>query len=130
MILFSKCQRQIIMARLKSRAELTKLRQQHTQTMGDLLQFLEKHYPPVHAVDQPHPAKRRRSASAISDATFSLKDMLEDLMNLSVSHPDDPYYTLMPGKFWEPHVQLLLNAGIVVHHPNDAARIKLFEFHL
>ncbi|KAJ1964144.1 hypothetical protein IWQ62_003013 [Dispira parvispora] len=110
-------------------------RQQSTQIMGELLRFLQAHYPPVTLEEHPTRAKRSRSMTADSAVTtppvtsFSLADLLEDLMNLSVSSPGNPYYSLQTGQYWEPYVDLLLKAGVIIHHPQDVSRIKLVEFH-
>ncbi|KAJ1654834.1 hypothetical protein IWQ61_005303 [Dispira simplex] len=114
---------------------LKHVRQQSTQIMGELLRFLQVHYPPVTLEEHPTRAKRSRSLTTDSTVTtpavtsFSLTDLLEDLMNLSVSNPGNPYYKLQTGQYWEPYVDLLLKAGVIVHHPQDVSRIKLVEFH-
>jgi len=62
---------------------------------------------------------------------FSLKSLLEDLMNLAVTKPSDPYVSLqLSTKHWPPHVELLIRAGIAVKHPKDGSRLRLVEFHM
>ena len=59
----------------------------------------------------------------------SLKDLLENLMNLTVGHTGDPYLQL-GANHWKPYVELLIRAGIAIKHPKDGSRLKLVEFHL
>ncbi|KAK3818469.1 MAG: centromere-associated protein K-domain-containing protein [Benniella sp.] len=92
-------------------------RRTHVQDLTrELTMFLKKHYPPI----QPDP----------NDPTvFELKDILEDIMNLSVSQPADPYVDLVHGHYHPPHVEQLINAGIAVRHPRDSQKLRLVDFY-
>ncbi|KAG0006956.1 hypothetical protein BGZ65_001162 [Modicella reniformis] len=92
-------------------------RRAHVQDLTkELTRFLNKHYPPV----QPDP----------DDLTvFLLKDVLEDIMNMSVSQPADPYVDLVPGQYFPPHIERLINAGIAVRHPRDSQKLRLIDFY-
>ncbi|KAJ1928392.1 hypothetical protein IWQ60_002114 [Tieghemiomyces parasiticus] len=111
------------------RTELGDLRKLTSQSMGRLLKFLEAYYPSVGAPNASPVQKRARLLDAPPPPTsFSLKDMIEDLMNLSVSDDHGPYYRLEEGHYHGPYVQLLLDAGVVTYHPKDATRIRLVDF--
>ncbi|KAF9926248.1 hypothetical protein FBU30_004143 [Linnemannia zychae] len=86
------------------------------ELMRELTGFLAKYYPPIQSDD--------------NDGTvYDLKLILEDIMNLSVSRPADPYLELIPGEYHPPHVEQLINAGIAVRHPRDAQRLRLVDFY-
>ncbi|KAF9336961.1 hypothetical protein BG006_006776 [Podila minutissima] len=70
-------------------------------------------------------------AKAVEKGTtvFQLKTILEDIMNLSVSSPGDPYLVLERGSYYPPHIEQLINAGIAVRHPRDAQRLRLVDFY-
>ncbi|KAF9321498.1 hypothetical protein BG003_001620 [Podila horticola] len=68
-------------------------------------------------------------AKAVEKAVFQLKNILEDIMNLSVSSPGDPYLVLEPGSYYPPHIEQLINAGVAVRHPRDAQRLRLVDFY-
>ncbi|KAG0282783.1 hypothetical protein BGZ98_006606, partial [Dissophora globulifera] len=82
------------------------------ELMRELTRFLGKHYPPVQPQND-------------DLTTFQLKDVLEDIMNLSVSQPSDPYVVLVPGEYYPPHIEQLINAGIAVRHPRDSQKLRL-----
>ncbi|CEI94894.1 hypothetical protein RMCBS344292_09097 [Rhizopus microsporus] len=83
----------------------------------DLVQFLDEFYPP-HPIDENNP---------LGD-DCDLKKILEQLMNLSYTNPDDPYVTLVPGTYWKPYIETLAKAGIIRHHPEDANQVCLEDF--
>lgn len=60
---------------------------------------------------------------------YDLKQVLEDIMNLSVSQPADPYLVLVPGEYYPPHIEQLINAGVAVRHPRDSQRLRLIDFY-
>ncbi|KAF9346521.1 hypothetical protein BGX34_003832 [Mortierella sp. NVP85] len=92
-------------------------RRAHVQDLTrELTMFLKKHYPPF----QPDPE---------DPTVFELKDILEDIMNLSVSQPADPYVDLVHGHYHPPHVEQLINAGIAVRHPRDSQKLRLVDFY-
>ncbi|ORE11957.1 hypothetical protein BCV72DRAFT_246686 [Rhizopus microsporus var. microsporus] len=83
----------------------------------DLVQFLDEFYPP-HPIDENNP---------LGD-DCNLKKILEQLMNLSYTNPDDPYVTLVPGTYWKPYIETLAKAGIIRYHPEDANQVCLEDF--
>ncbi|KAF9141624.1 hypothetical protein BGX30_004425 [Mortierella sp. GBA39] len=86
------------------------------ELMRELTKFLARYYPPVQPDDD--------------DATvYDLKQVLEDIMNLSVSQPADPYLVLVPGEYYPPHIEQLINAGVAVRHPRDSQRLRLIDFY-
>ncbi|KAF9408465.1 hypothetical protein BGZ94_002302 [Podila epigama] len=100
----------------QGRQQLLEARRKVQELMQELTSFLSKHYPPVKSDE--------------SDSTvFQLKSVLEDIMNLSVTSPADPYITLERGTYYPPHIEQLINAGIAVRHPRDAQRIRLVDFY-
>ncbi|KAI8596182.1 centromere-associated protein K-domain-containing protein [Dissophora ornata] len=98
------------------RQALLKTREHVQELMRELTKFLGRHYPPI----QPDPD---------DPTTFDLKDLLEDIMNLSVSQPSDPYIILIPGEYYPPHIEQLINAGIAVRHPRDSQKLRLIDFY-
>ncbi|RKP34438.1 centromere protein Cenp-K [Dimargaris cristalligena] len=116
----------------EKREELSRVRKLTSKGMKRLLQFLDKYHPPITVLNGDHPPTSKRSrghSQSTRSTTFSLKDIIEDLMNLSVSNPDQPYLTLESGEFHEPHIHLLLMAGIITYHPTNSTQIKLVGFH-
>ncbi|KAF9085058.1 hypothetical protein BGX29_002188 [Mortierella sp. GBA35] len=86
------------------------------ELMRELTGFLAKHYPPIQPDDD-------------DPTVFDLKQVLEDIMNLSVSRPSDPYLVLVPGDYYPPHIEQLINAGVAVRHPRDSQRLRLIDFY-
>ncbi|KAF9919376.1 hypothetical protein BX616_005419 [Lobosporangium transversale] len=101
---------------VQERQKLQQLRDHTGELMKELVHFLAKHHPPI----QPDPDEK---------AEFELKHILEDIMNLSVSQPEDPYVVLVPGKYYPPHIEHLINAGIAVRHPRDSQKLRLINFY-
>ncbi|KAF9116154.1 hypothetical protein BGX27_004494 [Mortierella sp. AM989] len=100
----------------QGRQKMLETRVKVQELMRELTGFLSRHYPPI----QPDPD---------DPATFELKHVLEDIMNLSVSQPADPYVVLVPGEYYPPHIEQLINAGIAVRHPRDAQKLRLIDFY-
>ncbi|KAF8982863.1 hypothetical protein BGZ46_000425 [Entomortierella lignicola] len=100
----------------QGRQKMLETRVKVQELMRELTKFLSRHYPPI----QPDPD---------NPATFELKHVLEDIMNLSVSQPADPYVVLVPGEYYPPHIEQLINAGIAVRHPSDAQKLRLIDFY-
>eukprot|EP01147_Barroeca_monosierra_P003239 gene3239-5949_t len=69
------------------------------------------------------------SSTSDSVPVMSLRDLLENLMNLCVSRPHDPFLRIDPDKHWMPYLEMLHRAGIIQHHPKNPEKIKLTEFH-
>ncbi|KAG0031794.1 hypothetical protein BGZ81_000564 [Podila clonocystis] len=100
----------------QGRQKLLEARLQVQELMRELTGFLNIHYPPIQPDDN-------------DPAVFHLKNILEDIMNLSVSSPGDPYLVLERGNYYPPHIEQLINAGIAVRHPRDAQRLRLVDFY-
>ncbi|KAG0210231.1 centromere-associated protein K-domain-containing protein [Mortierella sp. GBAus27b] len=97
--------------------QMVKERRAHVQDLTrELTMFLKKHYPAI----QP---------DSDDSTVFQLKDILEDIMNLSVSKPADPYVDLVHGQYHPPHVEQLINAGIAVRHPRNSQKLRLVDFY-
>ncbi|KAF9147142.1 hypothetical protein BG015_011251 [Linnemannia schmuckeri] len=86
------------------------------ELMRELTKFLARYYPPIQPYDD-------------DTTVYDLKQVLEDIMNLSVSRPADPYLVLVPGEYYPPHVEQLINAGVAVRHPRDSQRLRLIDFY-
>ncbi|KAG0369759.1 hypothetical protein BGX24_002298 [Mortierella sp. AD032] len=100
----------------QGRSKLMDIKVLVQELMRELTGFLAKHYPPIQPDDD--------------DATvYDLKQVLEDIMNLSVSRPADPYTVLVHGEYYPPHVEQLINAGVAVRHPRDSQRLRLVDFY-
>ncbi|GJJ69953.1 centromere protein K [Entomortierella parvispora] len=100
----------------QGRQKVQEMKKQVQGLMRELTGFLTEHHPPY----QPDPD---------SPDVFELKHILEDIMNSSVSRPADPYIVLVPGEYYPPHVEQLINAGIAVRHPRDAQKLRLIDFY-
>ncbi|KAF9581181.1 hypothetical protein BGW38_001897 [Lunasporangiospora selenospora] len=100
----------------QSKQKVTEIKALVQTLMKELQRFLAKHYP----LAQQEPG---------SPELLDLKHVLEDIMNLSVSRPADPYMTLEPGTYHPPHIEQLVNAGIAVRHPHDSQRLRLIDFY-
>ncbi|KAG0280966.1 hypothetical protein BGZ95_007641 [Linnemannia exigua] len=100
----------------QGRSKLMDMKALVQELMRELTGFLAKFYPPIQPYDD--------------DATvYDLKQVLEDIMNLSVSRPADPYLVLVHGEYYPPHVEQLINAGVAVRHPRDSQRLRLVDFY-
>ncbi|KAF9193897.1 hypothetical protein BGZ51_001883 [Haplosporangium sp. Z 767] len=99
----------------QGRQKLLEARRQVQELMKELTTFLTRHCPPIQPDDD-------------DPREFELKIILEDIMNLSVSQPSDPYLVLVPGEYYPPHVEQLINAGVAVRHPRDSQRLRLVDF--
>jgi len=60
---------------------------------------------------------------------YTLKGMLEELLNAAVSHTPDPYIPVLPS-YHPAYVELLLRSGIAVKHKQDPTKWKLVDFHM
>ncbi|KAG0167404.1 hypothetical protein DFQ30_006107 [Apophysomyces sp. BC1015] len=112
--------------RMQMRETMDKLRLNHEATMNDLVDFLDQHYP-AHRVKLNPDADWDEEENEVE---YELKYLLEDLMNLAVINPTNPYVQLESGMYWPPYVETLIKAGIAVRHPEDALRIRLVDYRL
>ncbi|KAK3090259.1 hypothetical protein FSP39_010478 [Pinctada imbricata] len=97
----------------------------------NLVAFIKQHFPLPSQETLSEAKKKLRSAdySAAREDLFSMKEILELLLNKSLEDPNDPFITI-DHQFWPPYVELLLRSKIVVRHKDDEKRIKLVSFHL
>ncbi|KAI9314490.1 hypothetical protein BX666DRAFT_2029363 [Dichotomocladium elegans] len=93
----------------------------------DLMNFLREYYPP-HPVD-PNPDNAWMNDSEEHD-TCEIKFIIEDLMNLQILNPENPYLTLQPGTFWSPYIETCVKAGIAIRHPKNPLKLRLVDFRL
>jgi len=82
-----------------------------------LKSYTNRHFPAPTSVDES------------SDRMFSLSDVIDDLIELSVKKPEDPYMTVS-AHHWAPFIELLLSYGLVSRHPTNLNKIKLCDLHL
>ncbi|CDS08017.1 hypothetical protein LRAMOSA01966 [Lichtheimia ramosa] len=94
----------------------------------NLIDFLDEYYPP-HAVDRVDNERlsdiRARNEK---EEMCELKFIVEDLMNLLVVQPDNPYMELEPGTYWTPYIETLIKAGIAKRHPEEPRKLRLVDF--
>jgi len=119
----------------QSRKELSDLKKRNARIMRELVSFIDEYYPPHQLTPKKKSQGRRNKPDDAEpekqeENMCSLKDILEELMNLSISNPGDPYISLAPGSFWSPYAELLVRAGIATRHPRDAMKLKLVDFHV
>jgi hypothetical protein len=106
--------------RTTSETELIKVQldQENYKLLYRLSNFLSKHY-----------SEKIVSAEDPSRRFISLKQLLEDLMNLTIENGFDPYLSLQPYH-WTGHVDLLVSAGIVERHHLNENQIRIVPFHI
>lgn len=99
--------------------------------MRQLSEFLDTYYP----TDEAYPASQSQGLSQSHASSQqepegrTLKEQLQDLMNRSVTKPEDPWLQLTPQNSNPKHVELLLRAGIATKDPKDGRRLKLVDFY-
>jgi len=94
----------------------------------DMKIFSETQFP------TPSTKKMHTSSMSVKDMLsqkkfVSLDKIVNDLISLLVSQPEDPYLVL-GLQHWPEHVELLLKYGIACRHPSDVNRIKMTDMHL
>ncbi|NWS59602.1 CENPK protein, partial [Chunga burmeisteri] len=104
--------------------ELLKLKNYKEELLNALAEFLEKHFP-----FPGRNAKKKNSSEEPAVELISLQDIIEILVNKSVSTPYEPYVTINDS-FWPPYIELLLRYGIALRHPEDPKRMRLEAFHM
>ncbi|KAI9493421.1 centromere protein Cenp-K [Zychaea mexicana] len=110
-------------ASIEAHETLNRLRDKHRTIMGELINFVNEHFPP-------HPVDGAPEMIDEGDEvdTCELAFLLEDLMNLAVLKPHDPYLTLIEGTYWSPYIETIIKAGIAVRDPENSSRIRLVDF--
>ncbi|KAI9261531.1 centromere protein Cenp-K [Phascolomyces articulosus] len=112
-------------ATLEAHEKLNQLKAKHKAVMDELVEFLNEFYPP-HPVDI-IPGVNDTEAEV---DTCELIFILEDLMNLTVLKPHDPYLKLEKGTYWSPYIETIIKAGVAVRDPKDSYKIRLVDFHV
>ncbi|KAI8087020.1 centromere-associated protein K-domain-containing protein [Gilbertella persicaria] len=100
------------------REDRVRLEEMIKRDQNDFIDFLDEFYPP-HQVDV---------GNAMNTFKCDLKKVIEELMNKAVNSPDNPYVTLVPGTYWPPYIQTLIQAQVAQYDPQDANRIRLYDF--
>ncbi|KCV71788.1 hypothetical protein H696_01206 [Fonticula alba] len=91
---------------------LRRLDAENRELLGHLTRFIRSYYPPPTAETLANstvagiPTARDASLEAVP----SLSILLEDLMNRTILHPEDPF--ISTAGHWPPYVELLLRSGI------------------
>lgn len=115
--------------RLQQRLELqiSEVQEANGMLMHQLSEFLDRYYPE----DNSHGGSRSQAGSLglSQDQGRGLKELLQDLMNRSVTKADNPWLHLTTQNSNPKHVELLLRAGIAVKDPEDGRRLKLVDFY-
>lgn len=115
--------------RLQQRLELQvgEVQEANGMLMHQLSEFLDRYYPE----DSNHGGSPSHAGSLglSQDQGRGLKELLQDLMNRSVTKADNPWLHLTAQNSNPKHVELLLRAGIAVKDPEDGRRLKLVDFY-
>ena len=88
--------------------------------------FLRKHFPSKQSM--PGTSSDLREFMSQPRMT-SLEHVIDDLITLAISKPENPYLQL-GGQHWDQHVEILLSYGIAQRHPRDIKKIKMSEMHI
>lgn len=80
--------------------------------------FLSRVFPPTSSPSSP-----------FTEKVVPLHQLVEDLITLTMTKPENPYLELR-AQHWPPHVELLLSYGVAVRHPVDINKVKLRDLHL
>ncbi|KAI7880941.1 hypothetical protein K492DRAFT_207215 [Lichtheimia hyalospora FSU 10163] len=112
----------------EKRDQFAALNDTYRGVIEHLIDFLDEFYPP-HPVDRVNNEilDSRRSRNE-REEMCELKFIVEDLMNLLVVQPDNPYMRLEPGTFWTPYIDTLVKAGVAKRHPEDHHMLRLVDF--
>ncbi|NXA15153.1 CENPK protein, partial [Sapayoa aenigma] len=105
--------------------KMLKLKTYEKELLSAMGEFLDKHFPPLQKDER---AKKKNSSAEPAVELLTLQDILQILINKSVSTPHEPYITINES-FWPPYVELLLRYGTALRHPEDPNRIRLEAFH-
>ncbi|NXO24371.1 CENPK protein, partial [Cisticola juncidis] len=105
--------------------KILKLKAYKKELVSALGEFLDEHFPHPEKVEK---TKKKNSSAEPDVELITLKEILELLINKSMSTPHEPYITI-DKSFWPPYIELLLRYGIAMRHPEDASRMRLQAFH-
>lgn len=95
------------------------------EIMKKLGSFLAENYP----LPTPDNLKGRKTRVHLDPNVryISLGKLTEDLMNISLIRPQEPYIRIKESH-WPPYIELLLRCGIAQRHPQDCNLIRLVAF--
>ncbi|XP_076218315.1 centromere protein K [Aptenodytes patagonicus] len=106
--------------------KMLKLKIYKEELLNALGEFLEEHFP---LPEKGGSAKKKNSSEEPAVELITLHEILEILINKSMTTPHEPYVTISDS-FWPPYIELLLRYGIALRHPEDPNRIRLEAFHM
>ncbi|KAF1591089.1 UNVERIFIED_CONTAM: Centromere protein K, partial [Eudyptes robustus] len=107
-------------------SKMLKLKIYKEELLNALGEFLEEHFP---LPEKGGSAKKKNSSEEPAVELITLHEILEILINKSMTTPHEPYVTINDS-FWPPYIELLLRYGIALRHPEDPNRIRLEAFHV
>ncbi|XP_054145974.1 centromere protein K-like [Melozone crissalis] len=114
--------------------KVLKLQTYKKELWSALAEFLDKHFPPL---EEGENIKKSLAGGCLSFQNSSaepaveliaLKDILEMLINKSMTTPHEPYITINES-FWPSYIELLLRYGVALRHPEDPNRMRLQAYH-
>ncbi|XP_009270820.1 PREDICTED: centromere protein K [Aptenodytes forsteri] len=106
--------------------KMLKLKIYKEELLNALGEFLEEHFP---LPEKGGSTKKKNSSEEPAVELITLHEILEILINKSMTTPHEPYVTISDS-FWPPYIELLLRYGIALRHPEDPNRIRLEAFHM
>ncbi|XP_065518227.1 centromere protein K isoform X2 [Lathamus discolor] len=109
----------------EQKKKILQLKAYKKKLLTALEEFLEEHFPPP---EKGGSAEKTNSQEEPVVELKSLQDILEILVDKSVSTPHDPYVQI-DDSFWPPYLELLLRHGIAQRHPVNPDRMRLETFH-
>ncbi|KFW03924.1 Centromere protein K, partial [Eurypyga helias] len=103
-------------------SKMLKLNEYKEELLNALSGILEDYFP--------HPQEVGSSKKENLAVNFPNLILLvfQTLVNTLISIPHEPYITI-DDSFWPPYVEMLLQFGIALRHPEDPNRIRLEAFH-
>ncbi|TRY92313.1 hypothetical protein DNTS_029276 [Danionella cerebrum] len=106
--------------------QINNLKDYQSCLMETLSDLNTEHFP----LPDPHSNGSKKKRAAPHDAEMnliSLNDIVEKLINQTLTTPHDPYVTT-DASYWPPYIEMLLRNGIAVRHPEDCNKIRLENF--
>ncbi|XP_010148504.1 PREDICTED: centromere protein K, partial [Eurypyga helias] len=107
-------------------SKMLKLNEYKEELLNALSGILEDYFP--HPQEVGSSKKEEKSTVKPAVELITLHEILETLVNTLISIPHEPYITI-DDSFWPPYVEMLLQFGIALRHPEDPNRIRLEAFH-
>ena len=117
-------------------SQVKELGRKNKELMGAMDSFLAHHYPrPTPEQGEEKDGKRSKQAVNISrfleqpKEMLSMKEILEEMMNIALQKPHAPYVAL-DERYWPPYIELLVRWGIGMKHPQHSNQVKLCAYHI